>query len=221
MRTKKAAMLRKARSQKHYFNTLKVAAELDSAEQPSKAERRLLPGIFLGLVFAVTSSIGVGRLWENIFSKSTFVEEIAETKADIDILTRTIGDLKKNKTHFIVDPKWDLIDTTIHLKKTQTKLEHLQSKNFQKLILSAFIALFVFISTVYLYSMKQEKERLGMTWVEYIKYFFKTKANSIKSLVKRAVKRPTPEQKAFVIAATNSDGSLNKSVLKRHIENNL
>jgi len=229
MRRKKAAMLRKARSQKYYFQALKMAAEMD--EEASPAEARYLPTVIIGLVASAAASIGLAKIWDAVIL-SPLAEQLKEAKFNIFDSERDLLKGLDKQTQNILDGDfgdWDT-DDAVEVLEEQVKAKNIIlsdlnleifSQKSHRLIMSIFIAVNVLGATLFFSVMKREKDKLDMSWVEYIKYFFKTKFSAIKGLTNKILKRPTAEEAAFVKAAVNPDGSLNKSVLKRHIQNNL
>jgi len=196
MRTKRAAMLRKARYQKHYYNTLKIAAEMDEQEAsglPPEKGWNAPFALLSALIFGTIAKFGIDRLWNKYGPKSVYTWSAAMPFLSND----EFGGGTLEYDFKVVKP------------------------HFSKHIFSFFFVMYLMATIVVINKMSYERKELGMGWVEFIKYLFNRGKGKIEATVDAVIKRPTPKGEALVAQAIKPDGSLNKAVLKRYVENNV
>ena len=205
MRSKKAYRIKKASSQKHYYNALKLAAELDEERLLHKKGGKYISktgAVLVSLALAAVAKMSIWSLWEKIsigplkdfiWEKS---QEIAELAAQGESTFEAEGDLA-------------VASAKLRLEESQVKL------------MSLAATIYVFVMVHLAARIINTKRYSGLGWVDFIKNVLYKKKRKFHEMFNRVLAKPTPEAMALVKTTVRKDGSLDKSALKNYVENNL
>lgn len=217
MISKKAYRLKKARFKKNYYNTLKIAAELDELEEegpPSRKNTWMIVGIIWGSIAGIVTALDLTVLW-NKFSTNPVIRYFEE----LDIPTRELSE------KFSEAGSWgELYMRSVPEDEKafgELAVSGYYIQTAQKAMLSIAIILYCVAVATLISKLIHEKRRSGMSWVEFAKYLFKSGRSKLESMFNKLLRRPSSEVDALVKASVRSDGSLDKKAVKNYLANSI
>lgn len=208
MRNKQDYRIKKARFQKNYFNTLKIAAEMDELEENSvqtsyskfKVFAQVFPVALVSSLITAVAQVNIQYLVGH-FSGNPIVKELLSDRWEL------FFSKGYNPDSFFLPSSRDTsgLDRSEKIKGYATALG----------TLAATVAIGVGVK--YLIgkykSLVIKKERSGKNWVSFMKDLILNLKNTILSLTKKTIKNPSPEEVAYLKLIVNPNGSLDRKAL--------